>query len=80
MVAIVLAVSAFAFPALNKAQEYHWYTRNANGTYSEDVVGENPSSGCLNGQDICAKGFLSARTPSTISDVTPADTPDRKFH
>lgn len=81
-VALILALSAFAFPKIGAKNNinYYWYKRTAVNTYVADGVGVNPAVGCTTGNDLCAKGFLTSQTPSSITDATMGDTPDRKFH
>ena len=79
IIAILIAVSAVAFPTLNsKAVDYFWYKRTGTNTYVANGHGTDPLVGCSGSGHICAKGFLNQQQdPSSITDATMGDTPDR---
>ena len=78
VIAILIAVSAVAFPTLNsKAVDYFWYKRTGPDTYVSNGQGSDPLVSCSGSGHICAKGFLSQQNPSSITDATTGDTPDR---
>lgn len=78
IIAILIAVSAVAFPKLNsKSVDYFWYKRTGPNTYVANGQGTDPLVNCSGSGHICAKGFLNQQNPSSITDVTLGDTPDR---
>lgn len=79
--ALLIALSAVALPKIGaKGMDYYWYKRTGLNTYVADGVGPNPGVGCTTGSERCAKGFSLSQTPSSITDATTGDTPDRWFH
>lgn len=87
LLALSLAVGAVAFKEVRDASRANlfWYVRTGLNTYREDttpnIARTSPTSvSCDTGPVICAKGFTSSLSASTIKDTTTATEQQMQLH